>query len=167
MEDRVYKTSEKQRAQMKAYQEKYKERLRLENAQYRTTNKEKLAEARKHYRLANREVIKARARAYRERNREQATNYQRERSLGITAIQTNNLLDRQGFQCAICGQPDGSGGMESRRLASDHCHYAGHVRGMLCTRCNIGLGYFRDLSTKRDSITNLQNAIQYLLDHQG
>jgi hypothetical protein len=39
-------------------------------------------------------------------------------------------------RCGICGRSDDVGG---RRLAVDHCHSFGRVRGVLCTRCNVGL----------------------------
>ena len=42
------------------------------------------------------------------------------------------------------------------RLLVDHCHQTGKVRGLLCTHCNSGLGFFRDNKTA------LKNAIKYL-----
>jgi hypothetical protein len=51
--------------------------------------------------------------------------------------------------CQICGD-------EPECLAIDHDHATGEVRGALCTRCNMGLGFFRD------SVTNLETAIRYL-----
>ncbi|WP_425545633.1 endonuclease VII domain-containing protein [Glutamicibacter creatinolyticus] len=53
------------------------------------------------------------------------------------------LSESQDHKCAICGDPYG---MESLKhpLYVDHCHQTGKVRGLLCSRCNTGLGLFRD-----------------------
>lgn len=48
--------------------------------------------------------------------------------------------------CGICGEPEttlGRGGL-LRRLTIDHDHESGQVRGVLCNKCNAGLGMFRD-----------------------
>lgn len=62
------------------------------------------------------------------------------------------MLGRQKESCAICGDRFTS----TKNMHIDHCHKNGHVRGLLCYRCNTGLGSFRD-STK-----NLRAAIRYL-----
>lgn len=75
------------------------------------------------------------------------------RKYGITQQQYNEMLQEQNNGCAICGkteEPDG------RRLAIDHCHSTGKVRGVLCNNCNNGLGAFGD------NINNIKQAIQYL-----
>lgn len=41
--------------------------------------------------------------------------------------------------CDICGRDNGT-----KRLALDHCHATGKLRGLLCDSCNIALGKFRD-----------------------
>lgn len=75
---------------------------------------------------------------------------------GITSAQYAEMLQEQGGMCAICGNPDAL----QRRLAVDHCHVTGKVRGLLCTECNLALGKFKD------SQAVLSNAIKYLKEHQ-
>jgi hypothetical protein len=56
------------------------------------------------------------------------------------------MLQEQGGVCAICKQPPTGKwkGKYSTRLAVDHDHATGAVRGLLCGRCNGGLGNFSD-----------------------
>lgn len=46
--------------------------------------------------------------------------------------------------CAICGQVPEENGRQ--RLCVDHDHETGAVRGLLCHRCNVMLGWARDNS---------------------
>jgi hypothetical protein len=64
----------------------------------------------------------------------------------------NDLLEDQVGVCAICFKADISG----RRLSVDHCHGTDEIRGLLCSKCNTGLGLFDD------NIDNLVSAINYL-----
>ena len=59
----------------------------------------------------------------------------------------------QGDGCAICG---GVNDPPGRRLAIDHDHVTGQVRGLLCYRCNSAIGLFKD------DVTVLRRAILYL-----
>jgi len=75
----------------------------------------------------------------------------------ITLQDYDDLLLKQNNCCAICGEnvencEKGSG----HRLAVDHCHTTGKVRGLLCSACNILLG------KAKDNISILQSAINYL-----
>ncbi len=61
------------------------------------------------------------------------------------------MYEEQDGCCKICGRDD-----LLETLAIDHCHRNGKVRGLLCKKCNAGLGYFDD------NIGKLKNAIDYL-----
>lgn len=51
-----------------------------------------------------------------------------------------DLLILQEGKCAICEEE-----MENIRKAHlDHCHKRGNIRGLLCAKCNYGLGNFKD-----------------------
>lgn len=62
-----------------------------------------------------------------------------ERKYRITEGEYNQLLMLQGGVCKICGVHP-----KSRRLAVDHDHRTGRIRGLLCHRCNRGLQWFSD-----------------------
>jgi len=63
------------------------------------------------------------------------------RQYGITVEEYEILLAEQNNGCAICKAPTGADG---KRLAVDHNHETGEVRGLLCDNCNTGLGMFKD-----------------------
>lgn len=89
---------------------------------------------------------------------EKARIYKLKNSFGITQEDYNHLYTKQGGVCAICGEPEtffGNGG-KIKRLAVDHCHSTGIVRGLLCTKCNTALGKFND------NVSTLEKAIAYL-----
>ncbi len=69
------------------------------------------------------------------------------------AVRTQ-LIIRQDGCCIICGQPEKELNM---RLSIDHCHTTGHIRGLLCHRCNFLLGF------AKDNLYILQAAIDYLI----
>lgn len=63
-----------------------------------------------------------------------------------------NLHEKQESRCAICQK---SGVV----LCVDHCHWTGQVRGLLCHKCNLGLGAFQD-----DPKVLIQ-CVKYLVDN--
>lgn len=57
---------------------------------------------------------------------------------GLTLENYKKMLEDQGGVCKICKQP-----CKSRsHLSVDHCHESGHIRGLLCDRCNTSIGKF-------------------------
>ena len=60
----------------------------------------------------------------------------------------------QSGLCKICKKDIVIGGRTGAKV--DHCHETGKIRGLLCNRCNLGLGYFKD------STASIASAIVYL-----
>jgi len=61
------------------------------------------------------------------------------RRYGLTFEQYKVLMLEQSGHCAICGSSN-----DSIRLRVDHNHNTGEIRGLLCSRCNRGIGQFQD-----------------------
>ena len=86
------------------------------------------------------------------------------KKFGLSVEEYESMSESQGHRCRICNEPEtdvhhstGS----SQRLAVDHCHNTGQVRGLLCAKCNKGLGLFNDNQQL------LLSAVKYLNnDHQ-
>ena len=72
---------------------------------------------------------------------------------GITEDDYKELLVKQDYACAICLTHQDE---LNSRLAVDHCHKTNVIRGLLCGKCNRGLGIFQD------SEELLNKAIKYL-----
>jgi Recombination endonuclease VII len=123
---------------------------------YYQNNKEKLRE---------RSAVAARKPAAKERTRQRNSSeiarIERLKSKhGITLEQFKAMEKSQVGLCAICKGPPNKVSRGIRRttpvLVVDHCHVTGSIRGLLCDRCNTGLGQFKD------SVSNLRNALNYL-----
>jgi hypothetical protein len=67
---------------------------------------------------------------------------QRLKKYGLSIAQYEALERAQGSTCAICGAR--SPGRRDKYWHVDHDHKTGKVRGLLCSRCNIGLGNLHD-----------------------
>jgi hypothetical protein len=71
---------------------------------------------------------------------------------GLTLRQYNEILLAQNGACASCGEPPGSVRAQGRWLTVDHDHSCcpgvktcgNCVRGLLCSKCNMSLGYAAD-----------------------
>lgn len=74
---------------------------------------------------------------------------------GLTEEELQAMIDATGGLCDLCGESIGD------KLNVDHCHDTLKVRGILCSKCNSGLGYFRD------DIRLLRKAAEYLESNSG
>jgi len=66
------------------------------------------------------------------------------RNFGMAIEEYDMLMKKQSNVCAICQDVCGSG----KRLAVDHNHQTGRIRGLLCNQCNHMLGLARDNSDR-------------------
>lgn len=73
------------------------------------------------------------------------------REYQLTMEQYMKLLEKQEGCCAICKRHQSE---LTKALAVDHSHNTNTIRGLLCTKCNLGLGYFNDNLELLDSATN-------------
>jgi hypothetical protein len=65
----------------------------------------------------------------------------------------------QNGVCAICRKPETYTHHMTKKIANmavDHCHVTGKIRGLLCHKCNHGLGKFGD------DVSLLRKALAYL-----
>ena len=118
---------------------------------------------RKEYYRKNKNAHKEALRRWYRENPEKVAEHRLWTHYRITPAEYEAILVRQGGRCAVCGatEPGGAG-----RWHVDHDHgccatvrSCGEcVRGLLCTRCNVGMGMFGD------SPVMLLRAAEYLTE---
>jgi hypothetical protein len=109
---------------------------RAANRRWRERNKEQVRQRSATYRQENREICIERTKKWQRENPERVKETMMQRKYGIGLSQFNQLLDYQGGSCAVCGSIE--------RLVVDHCHATEAIRGILCDRCNVGIGCLSD-----------------------
>ena len=74
------------------------------------------------------------------------------KNYGMTEEEYNKKIKESGNCCEICGGTNQNGDS----LCIDHNHKTHENRGLLCHKCNNGVGHFKD------DVTLLRKAIDYL-----
>jgi hypothetical protein len=93
-----------------------------------------------------------RKKQYRLDNKDKIRAENKRRNPGWDINRYNEYVELQDNRCAICGTDNPL----LSDWSADHCHTTNQPRGLLCVRCNAGLGYFKD------NPEYLQSAINYL-----
>lgn len=106
---------------------------------YRRNREHAIAQV-KAWQQANPERVSATRAAARSRRRAIDRDARLRRVFGISSDQYAAILVEQSGGCALCGRTPPPG----RSLHVDHHHETGVVRGLLCFRCNAGIGQFRE-----------------------
>ena len=63
------------------------------------------------------------------------------RLYGLTTDEYSDKLRAQGYSCLMCGAHQAN---LKYRLAVDHCHRTGKVRGLLCPKCNNAVAAYEN-----------------------
>lgn len=129
---------------IKEYYENNKESIKQKSKEYYNKNKKKISKSGKKYRLENKEKIKQRDWKY------------NLKKYNLTENEYYEILNNQNGCCKICktNQID-----LNTPLHIDHSHETGKIRGLLCNKCNQGLGLFND------DILLLTESIKYLQEN--
>lgn len=130
----------------------------------------------RNYYLAHREQVLSAHRAWRKKNPTYSRRYylaNREKQLkqirsaylkrrhGLTDQQYEAWFEEQDGVCAICRQPSDC------RLAVDHDHVTGLIRGLLCFACNASIGQFGDSPERlRQAAEYLERALNWIEDQK-
>jgi hypothetical protein len=154
---------EKRRDEGRRYREAYPDRIREASRRYREAHPERVKERSRNYyrelseekrqklnarqkarRAADPEKARAKDRAFAKKNPEWIRNKNLKMKYGITLVQWRELFDAQNRVCKLC-LSDKPG---NKDWATDHDHDTGRVRGILCHRCNLALGWLGDTASK-------------------
>ena len=173
----------KQKYKQKYYQDN-KERLLKKQIEYRKANKEELDKKRKEYYEANRESQIEYSLKWRENNLEKSMQRQRDyyyenvdekrakarahyqtkkayivaKKYGLTEEEYLQMFIDRDNKCDVCGTE-----AKGKRLAVDHNHLTGQVRGLLCQICNTGIGALKT----DENLDIIKKAIEYLESNNG
>jgi len=101
---------------------------------YMATNRERL-NAQNRQRYATNPEFRTRSNAWNAKNGRRRKLMER---YGISLEEFDHLLTEQRGACAICGRTF------DRTPCIDHSHRTGKTRGLLCRKCNAGLGFYDD-----------------------
>ena len=116
--------------------------------QYYKNNRERVLNRNKQWNKNNCEKMKNRL-----SNNPEHRRIQKFKIYGLSHEDWLTMWKNQDGKCAICGKPF----ITPSDSCIDHNHETGENRGLLCNKCNLGLGHFND------DIKLMKKAIEYLL----
>lgn len=118
-------------------------RILESNKRWKKRNPDKVKESKKKYYQKNKLKIRQQKKEYwinhPEKARKWKLNPYYKKYKNFSLQKYDELFALQNGVCAICQNPE-----KQKRLAVDHCHTSNEVRGLLCQKCNRGIGLFND-----------------------
>ena len=143
--NKIYHASHQEaiRARARLYREAHRKEDRVHAHVYYRAHREERQRYNRAYYQAKRDEILAYAKGYYEKNRNRVRISHLAKNYGITPDIVESMLQTQGGGCAICHAEKWIGRHNGPVIDHDHGR-KGRIRGILCSRCNTGLGQFRD-----------------------
>ena len=120
----------------KQYNKQYRKNHKEEIKQYRESHKEE----RKEYQKAHKEHLNECTKQWRKNNPEKYRATKIKCLYGLSHEDWQKIWENQDGRCVICGKRFTKPSM----AFVDHNHKTGKIRGLLCVKCNSGIGYFND-----------------------
>jgi hypothetical protein len=137
--------AERVKAKNREWVENNRGRVAAASARWREKNPEKLKAAEADRWKRDKVALTEKSYKWREKNPGEWSAINRKASLkkyGLTPTQYADMVNAQKGLCEICGSPPTD--IHSSVLCVDHDHQTGAVRGLLCHKCNGGMGLFMD-----------------------
>lgn len=135
------------RINAKMWNRNHKDICSERNKRYQVDKKESISQRKRTRYVENPQKYKLMAKRYR------LSKY------GLSIEEYEVMLKKQGGACAICFKEETQRSNKNGKvddLRVDHDHSTNKNRGLLCSKCNFGLGQFND------NTTLLERAIEYL-----
>lgn len=128
------------------------------NLKKRKKNRLKLSERTRKYYYKNRknELAKQKKRRTTPEGQEYYRKFWVKYRYGLSSEDWQEIFDRQNGCCPICGIHQSK---LNQSLSVDHNHKTNEIRGLLCNKCNLAMGF---LNVDESGIKLLQKAIKYV-----
>ena len=127
---------------------------------YRKQKPEKVKEIKKKWYKRNKKHVIKKSKSWADRNKEDRVKIWRKSQYGakynLTLEQYEKMVELQGGVCALCQRPP----LGSKRLAVEHDHKSGRIRGACCFKCNkflIGRRTEKDIPMLKKLIAYLES----------
>ena len=114
------------------------EKAKESQRNYKKNNPEKYRASQKKYKDSHKDEIRQKFAKYKLEHPETVRDNHIRSRYGISVADYNRMFSEQSGCCAVCGE------RQSERLGIDHNHITNEVRGLLCRKCNLMLGYSGD-----------------------